>query len=382
VTKTREQIVFWAGGFILFLYFLSLISDILLPFVVGFLTAYFLDPAADKLEDVGFSRTASTGIITISFFLIISLILAILAPFLYDQVMTLARALPDYAKALKEMVLPQLDRMEAWISPEQVQEIRNTLENFSGKIVGLSGDILSNAWHSGLVMINLISLIFISPVVAFYLLRDWDKIVAKVDSWLPRPQAVVIREQLRLIDGTLAGYIRGQSNVCLLLGLFYATGLLLVGLNFGLLIGLVTGLLAFIPYVGLLIGMTTALAVAFFQFGDVFHIGLVLGIFIIGQVLEGNFVTPYLVGNKVGLHPVWIIFGLLAGGSLFGFTGILVAVPVTAIIGVLVRFALSRYMESPLYHGAKKSGVAKGKVKKSKPDSRPDEDIEIDGAVS
>ena len=173
--------------------------------------------------------------------------------------------------------------------------------------------------------------------------------MAKINTWLPPAYAPTIREQIRLIDNALSGYIRGQTNVCLLLGTFYAIGLSLVGLDFGLFIGLGTGLLSFIPYVGIMFGLVVGLIVAFFQFGDMTHISIVLGIFVLGQIIEGNFITPKLVGDKVGLHPVWIIFGMLAGAALFNFIGILLAVPVTAMIAVLVRFGLNKYLNSGFY---------------------------------
>src|SRR5690606_17673853 len=178
---------------------------------------------------------------------------------------------------------------------------------------------------------------------------DWDHMIAKVDSWLPRRSAETIREQARQIDRALSGFIRGQLTVCLMLGIFYAVGLTLVGLNFGLVIGLVTGLISFVPYFGMLIGFAVGVGVALAQFSTWGPIAMVAGVFIIGQVIEGNFVTPRVVGSKVGLHPVWLIFALLAGGALAGFTGLLLAVPAAATIGVLTRFAVRRYRESEFY---------------------------------
>ena len=201
-------------------------------------------------------------------------------------------------------------------------------------------------------MLNLLSLLFITPIVTFYVLRDWDIMMEKISSWLPQKHRSVILEQFRLIDITLAGYIRGQTNVCLLLGTFYAIGLMLVGLDFGFVIGFMTGILSFIPYVGLLVGMSVGLCVAFVQFGGlegIGSIGIVAAIFVVGQVIEGNFVSPKLVGDKVGLHPLWIMFGMLAGAALFGFVGVLISVPMTAVIGVLMRFMLSKYLNSSLY---------------------------------
>src|SRR5690606_34210818 len=198
---------------------------------------------------------------------------------------------------------------------------------------------------------NLLALLFITPIVAFFLLRDWDDIVGRLDKWLPRPWAGVIREQAALIDETLAGFVRGQALVCLFLGTFYAVVLTVVGLDFGITIGLITGILSFIPYVGTTFGFVTSIAVAFAQFSEWLPILLVAGLFIAGQAIEGNFLTPKLVGDRVGLHPVWVIFALLAAGSLFGFVGVLLAIPVAAVIGVLARFVLGRYLTSRYYRG-------------------------------
>jgi predicted PurR-regulated permease PerM len=191
------------------------------------------------------------------------------------------------------------------------------------------------------------------------MLRDWDDIVARFDRLLPRPYEHVIREQLSIIDDTLAGFIRGQLNVCLLMSIVYGLGLTLVGLKFGIIIGLAAGLLVIVPYVGFLICFLIGMGVAFFQFDSMQDVGMVLAVFVAGQIIESNFVTPKLVGEKVGLHPVWIIFGMLAGASLFGFVGVLLAVPLTAVAGVLIRFATARYLESSYYNGEPKKAKPK-----------------------
>ncbi len=349
---TKDKALFWIAGSLLFLGFLYLVSDILLPFVVGIMAAYFLDPAADKLEKAGLSRTAATSVITITFFIITITACAILIPVLYEQFMKLAHNIPDYTRSLQERYGPSIKEFIEKIDPNALEKAEAAASDLSGYLIKFAGNMAASLWQSGMAMLNLISLIFISPVVSFYMLRDYDRMVEKIDDLLPRDSVKTVREQMRLIDETLSGWIRGQTNVCLLLGIFYAVGLSLVGLEFGLFIGLATGLLSFIPYVGLMIGMATGIAVAFFQFGlDFQNLGLVIAVFVVGQVLEGNFITPKLVGEKVGLHAVWVMFGLLAGGALFGFTGILLAVPITAIIGVLTRFALQEYKKGSLYKG-------------------------------
>ena len=219
-------------------------------------------------------------------------------------------------------------------------------------------EILINAvgglLQSGIALLNLVSLLFVTPVVTFYMLRDWDRMVATVDSWLPLSQRDTIRVIARDIDSAIAGFIRGQAMVCLILGGFYAVGLSLIGLNFGVLIGLTAGMLSFIPFVGSITGLILSVGVAIVQFWpDWTWIAATLGVFAFGQFVEGNILSPKLVGASVGLHPVWLMFALLAFSSLFGFVGLLLAVPLAAAVGVIARYALGRYMDSPLYRGSR-----------------------------
>ncbi len=342
--------LFWLTIGILFFIFIYLIRSVLLPFVLGALIAYFLDPAADKLEKWKFSRTLATATITLSFFTILVLLSLLIVPTIASQLSGLITDLPTYFIDIETKYEKQLVGWIGTLPASYVESIKSAASNFSGFMIKFAGDMAGGLFQSGMVIINILSLILITPVVAFYLLRDWDIITFKFYALLPRKHEKTIREQLALIDATLAGFIRGQINVCLLLGGFYAVGLSIVGLKFGILIGIATGLLVILPYVGLMFGMAIGLTVAFFQFGTWDGILPVLIVFIIGQVLEGNFITPKLVGEKVGLHPAWLIFGLLAGAALFGFVGVLIAVPVTAIIGVLIRFTLSRYLHSNYYN--------------------------------
>jgi len=355
VQKTQNNlwpdIRIWLFAALAFFLFLFLIKSILLPFVVGMLTAYFLDPAADWLESKGLSRTLATLTITGIFFSIVTLVLVLLLPIVFDQLVGLISILPDFVHSVEAWLLPKIEHFSPMLGDEPMEALRNGVQNFSGTALRYVGDFAGGILQSGLALLNLFSLIFITPVVAFYLLRDWDSIVLHIHSWLPRAHAETIKEQLAIIDRTLAGFVRGQMNVCLLLGLFYGIGLSLTGLHFGFAIGLMTGMLAIIPYAGIVFGLVLALAVAFFQFDHMSSIIAVAAVFAIGQFLEGNFITPRLVGSRVGLHPLWIIFGMLAGAALFGFVGVLIAVPVTAVLGVLMRFALSRYLASELYQG-------------------------------
>ena len=228
----------------------------------------------------------------------------------------------------------------------------SSLSDFAARVAAWVGAILASIWSGGLALVNVLSLLVVTPIVAFYMLNDWDLMIAKVDSWLPRDHAPTIRALASSIDGAMAGFIRGQGTVCLLLGLFYAVALSVAGLNFGLLIGLGAGLLSFIPYVGSIVGGVLAIGMALVQFWpEWIPIAIIIAIFAAGQFIEGNFLSPYLVGNRIGLHPVWLMFALFAFGYLFGFVGLLLAVPLAAAAGVLVRFALQQYLNSPLYLG-------------------------------
>ena len=342
----------WLLVIVLFFGFLYLIKSILLPFVVGILTAYFLDPAADKLEKWGASRALATTTITVGFFVTAALVFILIVPVVFGQLSGLLSSLPQYVEQWQAQYGPQLQEWVAHIGPEQFDAVKSSINNISGTLLGMVGNFLSGLLQSGFAVVNLLSLIFITPVVAFYLLKDWDRIIAKIDHLLPREFAPVVRQQIAEVDSTLAGFIRGQTNVCLFLATFYAIGLSLTGLKFGIIIGIITGFFAILPYVGIAFGLTLGISVAFFQFTDHYSVLYVLFVFMIGQFIEGNFITPRLVGEKVGLHPVWIIFGMLAGATLFGFVGILIAVPITAVIGVFVRFIIKQYLDSKLYHGA------------------------------
>lgn len=347
---TREsKFRFWLIALALFMLALWLLRDILLPFVAGMAVAYFLDPLADRLERLGLSRTWATSIITVGFVILLVLGLVLLVPLLQAQIGDFISRVPDYLNRLGERAQPLLERAQNYLSPADVKRLRDSVGNIAGGVFAWSGQVLKNLLLGGMALFNVLSLVFITPVVAFYLLRDWDRIVAKVDSWLPRTHAPTIRAQLAQVNDTLSGFLRGQATVCLVLGTFYGVGLTLVGLDSGLVLGIISGLVSFIPFVGTISGFVIGVLLAIAQSHEWTLPMMVAAVFIVGQVIEGNFLTPKLVGDRVGLHPVWVIFALLAAGSLFGFLGILLAVPVAAVIGVLIRFALARYLSSPLY---------------------------------
>ena len=342
-----QQAKYWGFAAAAFLVVLWVLGDVILPFVLGAAIAYFLDPIADKLERAGCSRGVATGIIT--FFAILAFIVAALlvVPTLVRQTADLIAAAPQITTDLQTFLTGKFPELM-----DSTSTIRRSLLAIGETVASKGGEVLDTLLSSFSGIVNAIVLFFLVPIVAFYLLYDWDKMVARIDNLLPREHAPVIRKLAADIDRTMAGFVRGQGTVCLILGIYYAVALMLVGLNFGLVVGFIAGALTFIPYVGALVGGVLAIGLALFQFwGDWLWIGIVWAIFQSGQFVEGNILTPRMVGSSVGLHPVWLIFALSAFGALFGFVGLLVAVPVAAAMGVITRFALEQYKESRLYKG-------------------------------
>ncbi len=341
----------WGFVLIAFVVILVLLKSILLPFVAGMAIAYLLDPVCDRLEAMGASRTTATVIVTAVFAVVVILLLLLIVPLAVQQIIEFLGSLPDFISRTHDRLMPYFVELQQRLSLPDAAELNQIARTRLGTALTWLAGVLQGVVGQGLALANLLSLIFITPVVTFYLLRDWDRLVARLDDLLPRDHAGVIREQATLANQTLAGFARGQSMVCLILALYYSIALMVVGLPFGIVVGLIAGLLTFIPYVGSLTGFAVSMAIAIGQFDNWWSIALVAIIFAIGQALEGNFLTPKLVGDRVGLHPVWIIFALLAGGALFGFVGLLLAVPVAALIGVLVRFSIGQYRTSKLYLG-------------------------------
>lgn len=348
----KRQINFWLISFALFALFVYLFSPILLPFVAGMALAYLLDPVADRLEALGLPRLGATIVILVLFVLAFVLILLLLLPILGNQLAAFLEAFPNLISSLQELITSGFGSRVFEMLGIGGNELKANVGSLLGEGAGWIGGLLKSVWNGGQALLSVISLFVVTPVVAFYLLLDWDRMVAKIDGWLPRQHRDTVRQLAHEMDLAVAGFVRGQVSVCFLLGAFYAIGLAAVGLNFGLLIGIGAGLVSFIPYVGATLGLVVSLGVALVQFWpDWPMVAAVLAIFAVGQFLEGNVLQPKLVGNNVGLHPVWLMFALFAFGYLFGFVGMLIAVPAAAMIGVLIRFVLSQYMASALYTG-------------------------------
>ncbi len=353
-----KQIGFWLAALVLFILFLWYLQDIILPFVAGFVLAYFLDPVADRLEKMGLPRIAATATILLSFLFVLVATAILVVPVFADTVVKLGANVPAL---MKQLAVTAND-----LAPQTLKDYLNDSgADIQGKVTGFAGTAtlwlvgqFSTLLSGGRALINTVSIIIITPIVAFYLLADWDHLVAQIDAWLPRDHVEDVRAIARDVDQSMAGYIRGQGLVCIILALFYALGLYLVGLKSGIAIGMATGLMTFIPYIGALLGGATAIGVGLLQFwpNNEVQIFAVIGVFVVGQFIEGNFLSPKLVGGSIGLHPVWLMFALFAFSYIFGIMGLLLAVPMAATTAVFVRHGLARYLRSKLY-----TGVAKAK---------------------
>ena len=352
MTVREKSLVFWTLFIVLSLLGMIWLREILLPFVAGAAVAYFLDPVADRLERIGFSRLWATIVILICFSIVTFLLLVTIFPFLIRELKEIVTDLPAYMENVRGFIAHYY---QAWFGKE-LAEIELGFEDALRKFADSSslklGDFLRQLWDGSLAVVSMLSLLVVTPVVAFYLLLDWDNMIERIDSWLPRDHADTIRGLAAKIDRTLNGFVRGQVMVCFILGAIYSIGLMVVGLKYGLLIGITAGVLSFIPYVGSAIGLLLSAGMAVSQFWPEWvPILMVLGVFLTGQFIEGNFLQPKIVGEQVNLHPVWLIFALFVFGYLMGFVGMLIAVPLAATIGVLVRFFLECYMKSDFYKG-------------------------------
>jgi predicted PurR-regulated permease PerM len=362
----ERQVRFWIAGVALLALLLYLLGGVLMPFVAGMALAYLLDPLADRLQRLGMNRLVASLVILAMAVLAIALVLILLVPVLLHQFADFLERLPGYVTQLRTLATEEggnllnrygggfLERLG--LAPGQGS---SGIENSLGELIRQGAQWLlafaRSLWSGGQALIGVLSLFVVTPVVAFYMLLDWDRMVATIDAWVPPAHRDVVRRLAGEIDAAIAGFLRGQSLVCLFLGAWYAIGLSVIGLNFGLLIGIAGGFFSFIPYVGTLMVFVFAMSLSVVQGWPNWGLPLLaFGVVATGQFLEGNVLTPRLVGHSIGLHPVWLMFALLAFGALFGFTGLLIAVPVSAAIGVLARFALRQYLTSEVYLGPRR----------------------------
>jgi predicted PurR-regulated permease PerM len=367
-----RQIAFWVAAFVALGVLLHVLGGAVTPFILGIVLGYLLDPIVHRLERFGLNRLGASILILVVFVVVFAIILVVLAPILGEQFIAFTQKLPSYVTRLQSLAVdqgnallekyggPWRDRLGLGAPLSSLQ-----IQNSIGDLVTQGGQWLLNALRSlasgGAAIVSFLSFVVFTPVVAFYMLLDWDKMLATVDSWLPLDHRDGLRQIAREINHALAGFMRGQSLVCLFLGLWYGIGLSLVGLDFGFLIGVIGGVLSFIPYVGSLTALVLSLGVAIVQGWPSWNLFLLaLGVVGVGQFLEGNVLSPRLVGHSIGLHPVWLMFALVAFGALFGFTGLLIAVPMSAAIGVLARHLLGLYLTSPFYRGRRNEEARAG----------------------
>lgn len=328
---------------VLFFAFVFAVKGILLPFVAGLAIAYLFDPTVDKLEALGIKRWLGVCLVLCSFFLFVIGFVVLLVPLVSQQISALVKFLPDYIDSVRGFI-------DSVLETAGEDRVQGFAEDYGAKILSVASDAASRFISGSLAIFNILSLLVLTPLVAFYVLNDWDRMMAHIDGWLPRKHHQTIRSLARDVDAALSGFVRGQLLVASIMGTLYAIGWSIIGLDYAIVLGLIAALLCFIPYIGPLIGSLLALLVGFGQFGDDFvKLGAIIGVHVGVQLLEGNVLTPRLVGKRVGLSDVWVIFAVLAGAELMGFVGILIAVPFAATVAVLLRFGLATYLDSDLY---------------------------------
>lgn len=345
----RAVALFWAAVLLVLLYAIHSLGSVLVPFAAGFGIAYFLAPPVDRLQRWHLSRNLAALAVLAIFLLAIALIVLMVAPLVEVQVSQLARVAPTAMDQGRHVIQQLLQTAQERLSPADVDKLRGMIGDWSSAVLGWAATVARDVLGSGVALANLLSLVFITPLVAFYLMRDWHGFVAHIENWIPRQHVATVRAEAAIVNQTLAGFIRGQILVGLILAIWYAVTLSVVGTNFAIVIGLLIGILSFIPIIGSAIGFVLAMGLTLVQTPTWTAAGSVLLIFAIGQGVEANFLSPKLVGDRVNLHPLWVIFALLAFGKLFGFIGVLLALPAAAVVGVLARFGMSRYLQSPFY---------------------------------
>jgi len=355
VSPRLYRTLFWLGLLLLAILVLGWVQSILMPFATGFVLAYILAPGVTRLEGFGVRRSLGSFAVLIVFLLGLACLLVVLVPLIQGQIVQLIARVPSLVRAFQDQLGNLIQLLQQHLPAEDVSKVRDMVGAKVGEAVTWLAGLVQGILTSSLAILNIISLVIVTPIVTYFLLRDWELMVARIDTYLPRQSVDTIRGQARLVSHTLVGFIHGQALVCLILAIYYGISLSIAGLASGLALGLLIGALAIIPILGATTGFILAIGLAATQYGTWTAILVVCGIFAVGQVVEGNLLTPKLVGDRIHLHPVWVIFALFAGGTLFGFVGVLLAVPAAAVIGVLARFALARYVGSSLYDSPQSS---------------------------
>lgn len=349
----NKKVLFWALSALTIFVFIWLFRAVLTPFVLGIVIAYLLNPLVKRFSTKGIQRTTSSAIILALFFLIVTVILIVVSPIIAKESTELIKALPGYLDKFFVQIQPYLgwfqERLGENLGENYIEDAKALMKSNASKLLSLSGGLAGGLAAGGQAIIGTMTTLVITPLVAFYMMREWPVVTGWVENLIPRHNAKVFNDLIDQIDRKLSGFIRGQISVAFLLGLIYAIALTVAGLNYGFLIGISAGVLSIIPMVGSTMGLLAAVIVAWFQSGELSYVGIIAVIFMVGQVLEGNVLSPKLLGDSVGLHPLWILFALMAGGSLFGILGMLLAVPVAAVVGVLANFTIQEYKKSQIY---------------------------------
>lgn len=342
------------------------LGSILMPFLAGFVGAYALNFPATWLSQRHLSRGLASAFLVLSFIIILITLMFVALPYLQQQLFLLASSIPRLIERLFQNIAPTLESISQDFGTPSAAEIKTQVISHLGDILTWSVRVLTNLLSNGMALANLLSLVILTPVITFYLLKDWPRMIAKIDSLLPASWALQIRKHTATVDRTLSSYAKGQAIICLILMILYSVGLWAVGLKQGIIVGVLTGFMSFIPYIGMLIGYMTSLGISFAEFTDWASIGFVTLVFVTVSLIEGNILIPRFIGQKVGLHPVWIIFALLAAGTWFGFMGILLALPITAALGVMARILLNWYQETPFYRQKNVKSSQRGRSKEAK----------------
>jgi predicted PurR-regulated permease PerM len=353
----QNQLKVWATLFVVFVLVLWVFRGILLPFIAGIALAYLLNPVVGLLERARISRgwAAAAVLGVVIMFVVWALLLVV--PLITDQAVGLATRLPGYFTELQALLNRWAPEIYQWLGVGESQQAESGVTDIFTRGLGIVGNLAAQLAQSGLTLLNAFGLVIITPVVAFYILLDWDAMMRYVDNLLPREHRIEIQGVLAEIDRAMAGVLRGQGSVVVVLSFYYSAALTMTGLSFGLAVGLLAGVLSFVPYVGFLTGFVLSMAIALVQFWpDWVMVLIVFLVFAVGQFLESNILYPKLVGSSIGVNPVWLMFALFAFALLFGFVGLLLAVPLSALAGVLTRFAVRKYKQSSLYLGRPGSG--------------------------
>ncbi|MGQ0526567.1 MAG: AI-2E family transporter [Alphaproteobacteria bacterium] len=346
----QRQFIFWGIAFAIFLAFVMVFKSVLLPFVLGIIIAYFLNPVVNWLSQALRVPRTHASLFILCFFVVLAfLVVAVSAPIIYRELSDLVSNMPVYLQKLKVLLEASSRKMQRAIGFSAPTDLETIIDQNMQSATSILAGLLAGIMAGGHILISFVSVTVITPIVAYFIMKEWNKIVFKIRSLLPREYKATIIELLQQIDVKLAGFIRGQLSVAFILGISYSLALSIIGLKYGFLIGIFSGLLSVIPMVGSTVGFLTSITVAWFQTGDPAYTALIAAIFLVGQLVEGNILTPKIVGNSVGLHPLWIFFAVMAGASLAGVLGMLIAVPVAAVASVLCSFAVRKYKQSPYY---------------------------------